>query len=371
MTMVTLTTAFRSIGALPKERWFDEFAARQSPLSREEIAECWEACAGWAVLLDQAINESALSDEGPLQRRNLLNLKEGDDFKRYAAHWQAFAEANVRLRDPGYKASGGEPGPYYQGERGIVPGYDLSIAGLKVVFIGGAECLTSRGRRCANGERYDPSKPMQGMAVVNDRQAPSINRSIAAALLRYERWFPRKEPAPSDLPYRVAFIPAGNRNRPGTAMNSGGPRYITVHETGNPGVGTDAENHRVFTHKGGGSESVSFHLVVDDREAIQLLPFTEIGWHAGDGCDSRADDLGCFDSIAIETCVNSDGNWEQTLRNLILLLVKLIRENPGLSVERIRQHNGWSGKNCPRRIRESGRWDWVLAEVKRELADAA
>lgn len=178
------------------------------------------------------------------------------------------------------------------------------------------------------------------------------------------------DPFPVTVPYRVSLIPASNYNRPQDPMNAGGPRYLTVHETGNTNAGANAEMHRRFTHQGGGPENVSFHLVVDDVEAIQLLPFSEIGWHAGDGCDSRQSDLGCFDSIAIETCVNRDGNWEQTLRNLIRLCAKTIRENPSLSGDRIRQHNAWSGKNCPERIRREGRWDWLVSEVRRELAGA-
>lgn len=204
----------------------------------------------------------------------------------------------------------------------------------------------------------------------SDGNNPDDYGRKAAALINQLPLLEEETPMPSPLAFRVALIPAGNYNRPQDAINAGGPRYVTVHETGNTNVGANAEMHRRFTHEGGGTESVSFHEVVDDREAIQLLPFNEIGWHAGDGCDSRQNDFGCFDSIAIETCVNSDGNWEQTLRNLILLIAKNIRETPTLSADRIRQHNAWSGKNCPQKIRSQGRWDWLVSEVKRELAGA-
>jgi hypothetical protein len=203
----------------------------------------------------------------------------------------------------------------------------------------------------------------QGADTVNGNTGAQYRRALNGLMEEIGVGVPS-----SPLAYRVGLIPAGNVNRPRTAMNAGGPRFVTVHETGNSRNGANAEMHRVFVRDGGGAENVSFHLVVDDREAIQLLPFNEIGFHAGDGCDSRDADLGCFDSIAIETCVNADGNWERTKRNLVLLIAKLIRENPSLSADRIRQHNRWSGKDCPQRIRREGTWDALITQVKQELA---
>lgn len=159
------------------------------------------------------------------------------------------------------------------------------------------------------------------------------------------------------VPFRVALIPKGNRNRPGYPMR---PEWVTVHETGNPNVGANAEMHRRFVHGGGGSEGVSFHFVVDDREVIQLLPLTENGWHAGDGANGP----GNRTSIAIETCVNADGDWEATLGNLAALVVALCRSY-GWGVDRVVQHNRWSGKDCPMRLRHEGRWEWLLGEVSR------
>ena len=158
-----------------------------------------------------------------------------------------------------------------------------------------------------------------------------------------------------DVPFRVALIPKGNPNRPGAPMT---PQWITVHETANANPGANAEAHRRFTHAGGGPETVSFHFVVDDREIIQLLPLTEHGWHAGDGPQGP----GNRTSIAIETCVNRDANWEKTLDNLVKLLRALCRMY-GWNSSRIVQHNRWSGKNCPARIRAEGRWDALMRAV--------
>lgn len=161
------------------------------------------------------------------------------------------------------------------------------------------------------------------------------------------------------VPYRVSLIPKGNRNRPGLPMTA---RWITVHETANTAPGANAEAHRRFAHAGGGPEGVSFHFVVDDKEVIQLLPLTENGWHAGDGYNGEGNRA----SVGIETCVNADGNWERTLANLVKLLAALCRYL-GLGVDRIVQHNHWSGKDCPKKIRSEGRWNEILQRVAAEL----
>jgi len=182
--------------------------------------------------------------------------------------------------------------------------------------------------------------------------------------------------------FRASIIPATNDNRPGTLL-SRFPTYITIHETANFGVGNGAEMHRKFTHNGGGPENVSFHFVVDDKEAIQLLPVTEIGWHAGDGCDEYPDgvghdDTGCFSSVAIEMCVNSDGNFDQTMRNTATLIAKIIMSDEDVvgfftmknrfSENRIAQHNAWSGKDCPHTLRSEGLWNKFLGYVDEALA---
>jgi hypothetical protein len=186
---VTLTTSFRTIPSLDLTVWKNEFKKRNSPLTASEIENCYAACEGWAVALDQSIGETSLKDADAIRDKNLLRLTEsnGSTFKRYSDYWKPFAEYIRRVYDPAYK--GGVYYPAHLGVGGIVPGYDLSLAGYKVIYQGGPACLNTRGQTCANGERYDPLKSMLGMATVNDTSAPSINRSIAASMERYGHWF--------------------------------------------------------------------------------------------------------------------------------------------------------------------------------------
>mgnify|MGYP000990257538 CR=1 FL=1 len=154
---------------------------------------------------------------------------------------------------------------------------------------------------------------------------------------------------------REAIIPASNGNRPGQAMV---PAYITIHETANTSRGANAEMHRRFLVNGGGDEGVSFHWCVDDKEAVHLIPDDEIAWHAGDGGGGT----GNRRSIAIETCVNVDGDWAKTLTNLADLVVVLLKRH-NIPLANVVQHNRWSGKNCPTNLRKAGAWAALVARI--------
>lgn len=121
-------------------------------------------------------------------------------------------------------------------------------------------------------------------------------------------------------------------------------RYITIHQTGNTNAGADAQAHANLQSRGN-SRSASWHWQVDDHGAIQSYPDTARCWHAGDG---KGD--GNMSSIAIEICVNRDGDYTMALANTAELVRTLMAEH-SIPLERVVQHNHWSGKNCPRQIR--------------------
>ncbi len=182
------------------------------------------------------------------------------------------------------------------------------------------------------------------------------------------------------LTIKQQIVPITNRNRPGDKLNADPQKWITIHETANPGIGTGAQKHSNFVRNGGGEEGVSFHTTVDDKEFIQMMPFDEVAYHAGDGCNDRITDLGCFQSVAIETCVNVDSNWTTAKENLIATCVAIIKGDDRLlfngtkghfSPMRLGQHNKWSGKNCPARIRAEGSWSNVSGRIAAGVAGDA
>lgn len=147
------------------------------------------------------------------------------------------------------------------------------------------------------------------------------------------------------------FIRKGTAARPGNAM---APKFITIHNTANTGKGAGARSHASYmTVNGGQNKSVSYHYVVDDSEIIRLIPDTEIAWHAGDG----ARGVGNLQSLAIEICENPESNLRKATDNAAELTARLMSDWK-IPLANVVQHNRWSGKNCPRRIRKGEPYSW-------------
>lgn len=135
------------------------------------------------------------------------------------------------------------------------------------------------------------------------------------------------------------------------------PTHITIHETDNPGKGADAEAHAKLQYNGN-SRTASWHFSVDDKEIYQSIPTNEEAFHAGDGRNGPGNKT----SIAIEICVNSDGDFTKAKENAAWL-VNYLMEKHDIPLSNVVQHNKWSGKNCPRNIRAQG-WDKFISLVK-------
>lgn len=151
--------------------------------------------------------------------------------------------------------------------------------------------------------------------------------------------------------YRKDHIPrstACNR-RPGIKMDA---TTITIHNTGNPS--STAANERAWLTNPTNTRQASYHIVVDSKEAIEVLPLDETAWHAGDGSGAKS---GNRTSIGIEICERdkSLGEYAQTLTNAVDLVAKLLHER-GWGVDRLRRHYDWSKKNCPRLMNIDGKW---------------
>jgi len=161
--------------------------------------------------------------------------------------------------------------------------------------------------------------------------------------------------------YRTDHIPkstACNR-RPGIGMAA---TTLTVHNTGNEK--STAANERAWLTNPTNTRTASYHIVVDEKEAIEVLPLNEVGWHAGDGSGAAS---GNRTSIGIEIC--ESGDYERTLTNTTALVAKMLYER-GWDTTRLRRHYDWSGKICPRLMYDNGSWrGWAefVSRVKTEL----
>lgn len=153
------------------------------------------------------------------------------------------------------------------------------------------------------------------------------------------------------------FIAASRtKQRPGYAMT---PRYITIHSTGNPKSTAQNEANYVCYNS---DRQASYHYVVDDSRIIQVLPVNEVAWHAGDGGSGT----GNRKSVAIEIC--ESGNRKKAVDNAVWLTKELMRD---LKIDKahIKQHHDWSGKDCPRILRDSAYikdgidWSYFMAQI--------
>ncbi|PWU66593.1 peptidoglycan recognition protein family protein [Gracilibacillus dipsosauri] len=138
-------------------------------------------------------------------------------------------------------------------------------------------------------------------------------------------------------------------------------KTITVHQTGNTSKGADAKAHAKLQLKGN-SRNASWHYQVDNLEVIQSFEDNAQCWHAGDGRGP-----GNLNSIAVELCINSDGDYKKTLENGAEL-VRHLMDKYNLSINDVKQHYNWSGKNCPAQIRANKdgiSWSDFLNMVKR------
>lgn len=139
------------------------------------------------------------------------------------------------------------------------------------------------------------------------------------------------------------------------------PRYITIHSTGNPR--STAKNEADNVCNNSPNAEVSFHVVVDDKQAYQVMPFSEVAWHAGDGFTG----VGNRKSIGVEIC--ESGDRKNALLNAVKT-VKDIMQACNISIDRVVKHKYWSGKNCPRilidkrYIKDGLDWCWFLKQIR-------
>lgn len=127
---------------------------------------------------------------------------------------------------------------------------------------------------------------------------------------------------------------------------------ITVHETANTSRGANAAAHANLQSRGNPRQA-SWHYQVDDTEIVRSFPDTVRCWHAGPAAAH---------SIAIEICVNSDGDYNKALENAAWL-VRHLRAKHGLGRADVKQHFDWTGKHCPAKLRVSRQWAQFVAST--------
>ena len=142
-------------------------------------------------------------------------------------------------------------------------------------------------------------------------------------------------------------------DRPGTIKTQ--TKWIVIHDTANTNEGADAEMHTRYIRSKPG---VSWHYSVDDEETYQHIPNEEVAYHAG---AKEGNNYG----IGIETCLNYGIDYNVVMRKTAKLTAELLVEFD-LGIYNVRQHNYYSGKDCPHVMRSANRWDEFLMLVAME-----
>ncbi|MGG3428524.1 N-acetylmuramoyl-L-alanine amidase family protein, partial [Bacillus licheniformis] len=135
-------------------------------------------------------------------------------------------------------------------------------------------------------------------------------------------------------------------------------KYITFHNTAN-----DASAANEIAYMIRNNNQVSYHFAVDDKEVVQGLPTNRNAWHCGDG-----NGPGNRSSIGVEVCYSKSGGakYKAAEKLAIKFIAQLLKER-GWGVDRVKKHQDWSGKYCPHRVLDEGRWDAVKAAIAAEL----
>ena len=158
------------------------------------------------------------------------------------------------------------------------------------------------------------------------------------------------------IPYLVNHIPLDTRDtkhsrRPGRKLDL---KFVTIHNTGNPT--SKATGERGWLTNPQNTRVASFHLVVDDQMVVECIPLNEVAWHAGTSA-------GNYSSVGIEIC--ESGDYDYTMHNAVELTAGILLAN-NLSINALRQHFDWSGKDCPWKIRR-GHDGWTWERFKTEV----
>lgn len=130
-------------------------------------------------------------------------------------------------------------------------------------------------------------------------------------------------------------------------------KYIVIHETDNYNRGSDARKHAQAQHDGDFTD-MSVHYYSGSDGVYQAAEHTCKCWHIGRTYVRNPNNPDCTNnnSIGIEICVNSDGNYQVARQNAIEL-TKYIIQITGIPASRVIRHYDAKGKYCPRKMMDN------------------
>lgn len=144
------------------------------------------------------------------------------------------------------------------------------------------------------------------------------------------------------------------------------PTSITVHNTGNV---ANARNEVAYMNNN--YNYVSYHVAIDEKEAVQAIPFNRNAFAAGDGIGLNS---GNRTSIHIEICYSMDNGYsgakseryKKAEDNAALYIAHVLKQY-GWGIDRLKRHYDWSRKDCPHKMHATNSYQDFRRKVQRYL----
>lgn len=138
------------------------------------------------------------------------------------------------------------------------------------------------------------------------------------------------------------------------------PEGIVVHNTA--GTASAREEAAAMIES---TAATSFHVVIDEAEAVECIPFARNAWHAGDGAAGYANRhlIGLEIARSMDTATT---RFDQAEANAALYIAHVCRQY-GWTSAQLHQHNWYSSTACPHRTKTH--WQTFLAQVDECIAE--
>lgn len=136
------------------------------------------------------------------------------------------------------------------------------------------------------------------------------------------------------------------------------PKGIVVHNTAGANSARTERNTMVNANN-----SISYHVVIDEKEVIEIIPFNRNAWHAGDGAYGFANRN--LIGVEIARSTSDKALYLQAEDNTVVYLANVLKQY-GWGVDKLYKHKQFTATACPHRTEELG-WKRFIDKVQKEL----
>ena len=136
------------------------------------------------------------------------------------------------------------------------------------------------------------------------------------------------------------------------------PKGIIVHNTAGAASAMEEANRMINNNS-----PISFHVVIDEKEVVECIPFRRNAWHAGDGGYGFANRN--LIGIEIARSTSPQDLYLKAEANAVVYVAGVLKQY-GWGVNRLYKHKQFSATACPHRTEELG-WQRFIALVQAEL----